>query len=135
MGGFDAGFGLAGEGEEPTGDFAHALDLPQDLRQASAKLGEGRAIDRGVGDERLEEAGDLADDGERVVDLVGHAGRDASDRRHPLGLQHLGHQGLALRNVLVHRHGADELAVGVAQGGEREGDGQEATPAHLARVA
>ena len=93
------------------------------------------APDGGIGRRRrvLQELEVRDEERERVVDLVGHAGRERADGRQPVGEHELGLESLLLRlgalsiaDVPVHRHEPDHLARGAPHrhGGDLEVDGR-----------
>src|SRR5437764_610417 len=57
---------------------------------------------------------------ERVADLVGDAGSELAEDGEPPGVQRLGLEGLARRDILDHDDGLHDVAVGAAH---RRGDG------------
>ena len=105
---------LAGEVEQAADDLAAALGLAHDHLEVGAQLGVVLgAVDeeRGVGEHA----------GQRVVDLVRHAGREAADGCQLVGLRELA---LGLGEPRRHRvEGARQLAELVAAG-HRDGGGE-----------
>ena len=119
-------YALAGESEQAVSDAAAAVHLGRNRGESFSEL--LLAVDLLQSFViRLEQifhiACHLGDHGERVVDLVGHAGRQATDGRQTVGLHDLIHQRPALRDVPADLDRPERLAGAVGQPREGHRDG------------
>jgi len=74
------------KGQQILDDSAHAGSLMHDLREVLFEIRYAFRRDTGIGEDPLHEHGKVQDTRDRVVDFVGHAGRELAERGKPVAV-------------------------------------------------